>query len=426
MITLIFASLITAHGDSVRDCLDNLRKQHHGNKPAMHFGFHPAAKPPPSTCLQGDLDGVKTALKDQIANCKGPTTATKTSIQIACRLIQRDEWCLDTNTQLLHVAENSADLPAFLKNIKTQFDWYQGDGFPTDQKDKNGNVVWKKGATQFTAYDSPEYTAFAAAAGDATYPIYEKPGNLVQIPETDPANCGLDDITSEPIKWCLATKDASGHVTYSRAPTREDIDNGKLPGLKAIAYMTGQGLMDLQIEGSGFVDVTDAKGKKTKIPIGFEAENGQPLSLLGNILNCLPNPPKNPSQYMASLSPAELKKLLEYDRSYIFFTQMLPEGSEHIPVTPLHSIASDHSNVPVGMFSVLNTVAPAGTTPSSCKSATFVAIAQDSGGAIIGPHFDIYMGDGAAAQKAANSVDSPGTYFIALSKGAGTPVSGCK
>src|ERR1041385_9163425 len=154
MITFIIASLIGAHADSVRDCLDNLRKQHHGNKPAMHFTFHPATTLP-NACLQGSLDGIKAALTAQLANCKGPTKATTTTIDIACRHLQRDEWGLNTTRQMLNLANNPVDLKSFLAAAKTSFDWYQSDGFPVDQKDSKGNIVWHKGDTQFTAYDSP-------------------------------------------------------------------------------------------------------------------------------------------------------------------------------------------------------------------------------------------------------------------------------
>ena len=414
--------------DSVRACLDDLRRAKKAKRPGMHFQFHQVKDTTelPNSCPRGSLDQFKLALQRQIDNCRKPTQAPVDSIDIAGRHVQRDEWCLCANSQMLALAKTVNDFPSLVNAVKSKFFWYKGEGFPEDQKNKEGKVGWTKGQTQFTAYDSPEFSAFAKPNGDYTYPVYKRPDNLVHLDDKDAENCGYNDVTGKPIKWCLARQNSSGKTTnYVPIPVRADINLGKLPGVQLIGYMKGRDLADLAMEGSGYLNLTDANGVTPPTAVGYESENGQPASALTNTLNCLTPPPANKKQYLDSLKPAELKKLLEYDRSYVFFAKKSPQGSEGIPVTPLHTVACDQQNVPIGMMELFNTVAPAGG-PSECKDATLMTICQDGGGLIVGPHFDIYMGEGPDARKASNSVNATGSFYIALPVKGGPAIDGCK
>jgi membrane-bound lytic murein transglycosylase len=54
-----------------------------------------------------------------------------------------------------------------------------------------------------------------------------------------------------------------------------------------------------------------------------------------------------------------------------------------------------------------------------------MAVAQDIGGRIKGAHVDVYTGAGLPAGTKANSFNNPGFVFMAVPKGAGSPVATC-
>jgi membrane-bound lytic murein transglycosylase len=96
------------------------------------------------------------------------------------------------------------------------------------------------------------------------------------------------------------------------------------------------------------------------------------------------------------------------------------EGVDHISVTPNASIATDPTSIPTGTVTLLNLPAT-----NACKTVSSMAVAQDIGGRIKGPHVDIYTGAGLAAGTKANSYNNSGFVFMAVPKGTGSPVSDC-
>jgi membrane-bound lytic murein transglycosylase len=63
---------------------------------------------------------------------------------------------------------------------------------------------------------------------------------------------------------------------------------------------------------------------------------------------------------------------------------------------------------------------------SACKTVSSIAVAQDIGGRIKGPHIDRYTGAGPAAGRKAESFNNPGLVFMAAPKEAGSPVPDCR
>jgi membrane-bound lytic murein transglycosylase A len=93
---------------------------------------------------------------------------------------------------------------------------------------------------------------------------------------------------------------------------------------------------------------------------------------------------------------------------------------EHIPITPNASVATDPTSIPTGTVTLLN--APA---LNACKTNSSIAVAQDIGGRIKGAHVDRYTGAGPVAGRKAESFSDSGLIFMAVPKGAGSPVSDC-
>jgi 3D domain-containing protein len=101
--------------------------------------------------------------------------------------------------------------------------------------------------------------------------------------------------------------------------------------------------------------------------------------------------------------------------------QCAPDMSEFalvLPLTPNASIATDPTSIPTGTITLLN--AP-GT--SACKTVSSMAVAQDIGGRIKGPHIRIYTGGGPPAGTKANSFNNLGFVFMPVPKETGSPVS---
>jgi membrane-bound lytic murein transglycosylase A len=93
---------------------------------------------------------------------------------------------------------------------------------------------------------------------------------------------------------------------------------------------------------------------------------------------------------------------------------------DHIVLTPNASIATDPTSIPTGTITLLNVPAA-----NPCKTVSSMAVAQDIGGRIKGAHIDMYAGAGTSAGAKANSSNNPGFVFMAVPKGAGTPVPAC-
>lgn len=113
------------------------------------FKFHKVSGADlPFEKVVGNMDEVLSALNKQITNCKNNRGRIQT-ILIANHRFKRQEWCLDTNMKMLHFATAAqGDFKKFLLSIKTEFDWYQSEGWPQN------HGIFKKGDFKFTAYYS--------------------------------------------------------------------------------------------------------------------------------------------------------------------------------------------------------------------------------------------------------------------------------
>ena len=111
--------------------------------------------------------------------------------------------------------------------------------------------------------------------------------------------------------------------------------------------------------------------------------------------------------YLNHLGPEKAADLRNRDQSYVFFVTEAggPYGSEDITLTPHASCATDHRVIPVGMNFLYH-----------YKNTTSWCVSQDAGGAIVGAHVDLYMGEGNKASAEANDINNPGSLFVALPK----------
>lgn len=433
--------------DSIQRCLDirrladfTTRQKMAAKEPGvLRFKFHKvSASDLPLDNPVGNMEEIIKALNNQIKNCTNHKGEIQ-SVTIAGHTFERQEWCLKTNKKMLALAKAAhGDFQKYLSNIKTEFDWYKSDGWPEN------HAGFKKGEFQFTAYYAPAaIEARTKRDGAFLYPIYSNPGVVNVASECKKFHlkaplCGVDPLTKIVRGFCL--KNDNGK--YSVAPDRGEIEHGVLNPKYIIGYVRDPNDPPfLMIQGSGSL-ILDGK----LFHLNYDSTNGRPRTMLGRIIQCAQDPTcggnldtmeqcaKDPKCHdeaklrcnvskeirQSSASEKQIRQYLNHplnrhkaadlrnrDQSYVFFAKEEngPYGSENISLTPHASCATDHKVIPIGMSFIYN-----------CKKTTSWCVAQDSGGAIVGAHVDVYKGEGNQAGVEANELNHPGSLFLALPK----------
>lgn len=450
LILILMAFSLITHAalpvDPIQRCLDVRRlvdltsreKMAAKTQGVLSFKFHKiSASELPLENSSGNMNEVIQALNNQIENCTKRSGEFKT-VHIANHKFTRREWCIETNKKMLTYAKAAqGNFQKFLASIKNEFDWYKSDGWPQN------HAGFKKGEFQFTAYYAP--TAIEArrkADKEFAYPIYSNPGVVSVLSESRKHHlkaplCGIDPITKTTRKFCL--KNADG--TYSIVPDKEEIARGALHPKYVIGYVKDPNDPPfLMLQGSGSLILDGAL-----FHLNYETANGRPRTMLSRIVQCAQDPTcggnldamercaKNPKchdeamlsckvskeirqsaasdkyirQFLNSISREKAHDLRNRDQSFVFFAKEDggPYGSENISLTPHASCATDHRVIPIGMNFIYNS-----------KNSSSWCIAQDAGGAIVGAHVDVYKGEGQQAGIEANSLNHPGSLYIALPK----------
>src|SRR6516165_6599172 len=410
--------------DPVQHCLDLVQLNLAGKiTPALPVTSHPVQSPPknlPIQCLAGDLKEIKSALKNQIANCQRKSAEEKAqTFQFGCRMVKNEDYCLNANTEMLKIASQpNMDYVTFVNRAAREFDWYKSNG-------RQGNDgKFETGTTRFTQYYSPTAVDASADPSDAyPYPIYVAPEGLTYFENPKPElgqGCGVDEVTKVPIHWCIDNKDG----TFSALPTREQMAHGALDGkIRKIAYFRSlYDVSSFMLEGAGSVNLRKKDGSTESVVLNFAGTNGRPNNIIGDVLKCEDKKIKGSlAAYYARHPDEAYRDTVHYNPSTVFYQRGVSyEGVDHIPITPNASIATDPNSIPTGTVTLLN--APA---TSACRTISSIAVAQDIGGRIKGAHIDVYTGAGSSAGTKANPFNDSGFVFMAVPKGTGSPVPDC-
>src|SRR5215468_8311593 len=370
--------------DPVQHCLDlvqlNLARK---IAPAFHVTSHPVQNPPkdlPIQCLAGNLNEIKSALRNQIANCQTKSAEEKAqAFQFGCRLVKNEDYCLNANTEMLKLA-NLANMnyTTFVNRAAREFDWYKSNGSQANE----GN-----------------FRAGKPRLGQG---------------------CGVDEVTKLPIHWCIDNKNG----TYSALPTREQIARGALDGkTQKIAYFRSlYDVSSFMLEGAGSVNLRQKDGSVENVLLNFAGTNGRPNNMIGDVLKCENKKIEGSFVTYYARHPDEAyRDTVHYNPSTVFYQRGVSyKGVDHISITPNASIATDPTSIPTGTVTLLNVPAT-----SACGTTSSIAVAQDIGGRIKGAHIDRYTGAGPGAGTKANSSNNFGYVFMAVPKGAGSPVHDC-
>lgn len=265
----------------------------------------------------------------------------------------------------------------------------------------------------FTGYYEPLLKGAKQAGGQARYPIYGVPPNLLTIE--------LGDLFPE-----LKGKRVRGRLTDDNKVipywTREQIEaNPSRMNARPLAWVDDPiELFFLQIQGSGRVQLPDG----SRLRVGYADQNGQPYQSIGSVLIKQGALTKDTAsmqgiQNWARNNPTKVQALLNANPSYVFFRVLPtdpnnpdagPPGALGVPLTPGRSIAIDPRATPLGAPVWLDT-----TFPNTNKPMQRLVMAQDTGGAIKGAvRADFFWGFGADAGKEAGRMKQNGQMWTLL------------
>jgi len=165
----------------------------------------------------------------------------------------------------------------------------------------------------------------------------------------------------------------------------------------------------LQIQGSGRLSITDTDGSRRMARLAFAGHNDHPYRSVGRWLIDQGELPAGQASWpaikaWAQRNPERIDELLWVNPRYVFFREeplsdpaIGPRGAQGVPLTPGRSIAVDPKSVPYGTLVWIDTTKPLSNAPLRR-----LVVAQDTGGAIVGPvRADYFWGwDGDSAEQA--------------------------
>jgi membrane-bound lytic murein transglycosylase A len=297
----------------------------------------------------------------------------------------------------MKVLENS-DSKDRLNQLKEKFLFFES-------KNSDGEAF-------FTGYYVPLLEGSLVPSEEFTEPLYETPDDLIEV--------DLGDFSEqwEHEKIVGRLEDHKLVPYYSR----DDIVHRKsLVGRAGpIAYVKEIELFFLQIQGSGLIRLQDG----STIRVNYAQKNGHPYRAIGRILS-----DKIPVEKMSLQAikdylyshPEEVKDILNYNQSYVFFRKVEegPLGNIEVPLTPLRSIAMDKRGIPKGGLAFIQTELPEleGEGITGWKPVRRFSLVQDTGGAIREHgRADIYLGHGEEAALIAGHLKQRGRIFLLVAK----------
>jgi membrane-bound lytic murein transglycosylase len=174
--------------------------------------------------------------------------------------------------------------------------------------------------------------------------------------------------------------------------------HGALDGKsRKIAYFRSlYDVSSFMLEGAGSVNLRQKDGSIENVLLNFAGTNGRPNNMIGDVLKCENKKIEGSfATYYAHHPDEAYRDTVHYNPSTVFYQRGASyEGVDHIPITPNASIATDPTSIPTGTITLLNVPAT-----SACKTGSSMAVAQDIGGRIKGPHIDVYTGAAPAPEQ---------------------------
>ncbi|MGD8325569.1 MAG: MltA domain-containing protein [Sphingomonadales bacterium] len=264
-------------------------------------------------------------------------------------------------------------------------------------------------AGHFTGYYVPLLKGSLTPSPDYPIPLYRRPTDLIDV------DLGL---FREALKGQRVSGRLSGRKLIPHAD-RSEIEAGALEGqgLELVWVSSAIDAFFLHIQGSGYIELDTGE----RIKVGYDGQNGHPYYAIGrSLIEAEEIAPEEMSlqaiaAWMQDNSDRAEALMLE-NKSYVFFRILEGNGvlgAQGVELTPMRSMAIDRRLIPYG--------APLWIETQLSKGQDFrqFMMAQDTGGAIIGPgRGDIFFGLGPEALALAGPMNAEGRMVILLPRSA--------
>ena len=255
-----------------------------------------------------------------------------------------------------------------------------------------------------TGYFEPEIAGCRMRQAGCDVPVYKRPSDLIDV--------DLGQFSDE-----MKGRNIRGKVSGTKFVQYDDraaIEGGSLAGRGLeIAYASDVvEFFFLQIQGSGRLKLPDGNVMR----IGYDSQNGRGYTGIGKLMRdrgLITDASMQGIVAFLHANPAEGRKIMQENKSYIFFRELTgarPLGAMGYPVVGEASIAVDVKFIPLGapVWLSLDRAEPNG-----------IWIAQDTGGAIKGPNrIDTFWGAGDRARVIAGGMAARGAALVFLPKAA--------
>ena len=266
----------------------------------------------------------------------------------------------------------------------------------------------------FTGYYEPRLRGSRKRSSKYNVALYRRPPDLISV--------GLGRFR----KGWLG-QEISGQLSGVRLvpyASRAAIDRGALKG-RGLELLWVDNAIDaffLHIQGSGRVVLDTGE----TVRVGFAGRNGQPYFAIGRDLVkkgiiSKENISLQSIRAWLEKNPNQAVSLMQKNKSYIFFREVTvpqeqaqsnngPLGAAGVSLTPGRSLAVDRKYFSMGTPMWIDTSHPLTQDPLRR-----LMVAQDTGGAIVGPvRGDFFWGAGVQAREAAGRMKQTGQLYILL------------
>ncbi len=260
-----------------------------------------------------------------------------------------------------------------------------------------------------TGFYEPEAEASARCTGRFRYPVYGRPGDLVDV---DDANRppGLDPY------FAFARKTADGLAEY---PDRGAIEQGALAGrgLELAWLSDAVELFFIHVQGAARLKFADGSTRR----ITYAAKTGHRFTGPGSILASMGEIARKDVTMQSikawfAANPDRISEILWQNRSFIFFRDapvdedgLGPVAAAKVPLTPGYSLAVDRL---LHTFATPFHIHAPDLTVFDNKPFSRLMIAQDTGSAITGPaRGDLFTGCGALPGEMAGVIKHAADFF---------------
>ena len=268
----------------------------------------------------------------------------------------------------------------------------------------------------FTGYYEPQLAASHTRHGAYQTPVYGLPGDLITI-----------DLGQ--FRPALKGTRLAGRLKGRRLvpyPDRAAIDAHGLDAAPVLLWAKDPvAVFFLQIQGSGRAVFDDGSVAR----VAYAGQNGQPYTAIGRTLIAMGAIPREQVSLQTIRAwliahPTDARQVMESDASFVFF-RLMPlvdpalgaNGSEGVPLTPGASLAVDAKLHALGVPVYVAATAPAADAAKPDRPFDRLLIAQDTGGAIVGPvRGDVFWGFGKDAEAIAGRMKAHGTMYLLLPK----------